>query len=59
MKLAGFLLLLAGWSVLVVTIVILPSLAARSVFVVAGLLVETLGIVLVGRSHRRPAGVRE
>lgn len=59
MNVAGFLLLLAGWSVLIVAIVILPSQIARSVFVLAGLLVEFLGVALVGRYHRFSAGERE
>jgi hypothetical protein len=58
MKLPGFLLLLAGWAVLVVAIAILPSRTIASVFVVAGLLVELLGLVLVARFHRQPAGER-
>jgi hypothetical protein len=59
MKLAGFLLLPAGWAVLVVAIAILRSGTIASVFVVAGLLVELLGLVLVSRYHRQPAGERE
>lgn len=59
MKLAGFLLLLAGWSILVVAVAILPSQVSRSVFVVAGLLVESLGLVLVVRNLRQSAGERE
>lgn len=59
MKLAGFLLLPAGWAVLVVAIAILSSRTIASVFVVAGLLVELLGLILVARYHRQPAGERE
>ena len=59
MKLAGFLLLVAGWGILVVAIVILPSNVSRSVFIVAGLLVEILGLVLVGRNQRQLTGERE
>ena len=55
MKLAGFLLLPAGWAVLVVAIAILSSRTIASVFVVAGLLVELLGLVLVARYHHQPA----
>jgi hypothetical protein len=52
-------MLLAGWSILIVAIIILPSPVSRAVFVVAGLLVEILGLVLVGRYHRQPAGERQ
>jgi hypothetical protein len=58
MKLAGFFLLFAGWSILVVAIAILPSQATRAIFVVAGLLVEILGLILVARFHRQPTGDR-
>jgi hypothetical protein len=59
MRLAGFLLLVAGWAVLVVAVAILHTNVSRSIFVIAGLLVEALGLVLVGRNLRQPAGARE
>lgn len=59
MKRAGFLLLLAGWGVVVVAIAILSSTATRYVFVIAGLLVEVLGFVLAGRNLRQMTGERE
>jgi hypothetical protein len=59
MKLAGFLLLVAGWGILVVAIVILPSNVSRSVFIVAGLVVEILGLVLAGKNQRQLTGERE
>lgn len=52
MKLAGFALLLSGWLIVVSALVVLPPVAVRGIFVVAGCLVELLGIFLVGRSHR-------
>ncbi|HVB87946.1 MAG TPA: hypothetical protein VNK23_14900 [Candidatus Dormibacteraeota bacterium] len=51
MKLLGFLLLLAGWLIVLMAIVLLPSLGARASFVVAGMLVEILGFGLVVRAH--------
>jgi hypothetical protein len=51
MKLAGFLLLVAGWSIVVAAVALLPSPGARVGFVVAGLAVEALGLALVVRSH--------
>ena len=59
MKRAGFLLLLAGWGVVIVAIVILSSTAVRYVFVIAGLFVEVLGLVLAGRNLRQVTGERE
>ena len=51
MKLAGFLLLVAGWGITLLAIALLPAAAARFGFVVAGLAVELLGLALVLRSH--------
>ena len=59
MKLAGFLLLVAGWGILVVAIVILSSNVNRSVFNDAGLLVDILGLVLFGKDQRQLTGERE
>jgi len=51
MKLMGFLLLLAGWGLVVSAISMLPSLMARAYFVLAGVGVELGGLALVVRSH--------
>ena len=51
MKLAGLGLLVSGWMVAVAALCLLPQLGLRFGFVIAGLLVEVLGIVLVGRAH--------
>ncbi|HZE28120.1 MAG TPA: hypothetical protein VE083_12060 [Terriglobales bacterium] len=51
MKLTGFLLLLAGWMIVLSALVLLQSASARTDFVLAGLAVEILGLVLVVRSH--------
>lgn len=59
MKLAGFFLLLAGWIIIVAALVILESKVSRSVFVLAGLLVELLGLALVGRRHCQIVGELE
>jgi uncharacterized protein YhhL (DUF1145 family) len=59
MRRAGFLLLLAGWGILVVAIAIFSGNVSRFVFVIAGLLVEFLGLGLVVLDLRHPAGVRE
>lgn len=51
MKLFGFLLLLAGWIIVLTAIVLLASMAARASFVIAGMLVEILGFGVVARAH--------
>ena len=51
MKIAGILLLPAGWMIVASAIVLLPSAAARMVFILAGAAVELLGLVLIFRAH--------
>ncbi len=51
MKIAGFLLLLAGWMLVVVAVMLLSSALPRAAFVLAGVGVEALGLGLVVRSH--------
>ena len=51
MKVAGLLLLVAGWAIVVAAVVLLPSGGARVGFVVAGLAVELFGLGLAVRSH--------
>lgn len=51
MKLAGFLLLIAGWGITLLAIALLSAAAARFGFVLAGIAVELLGLALVVRSH--------
>ena len=51
MKLAGFLLLLAGWAIVVAAVVLLAPANARSAFVLAGVAVEVMGLALLIRSN--------
>jgi hypothetical protein len=51
MKLAGFLLLPAGWLIVLAAIVILQAPVPRTAFVLAGIGVEALGLILVVRSY--------
>ncbi|MFY9907952.1 MAG: hypothetical protein WBX02_01110 [Terriglobales bacterium] len=51
MKIAGFLLLMAGWAIVVAAVALLPSTGARVAFVVAGIAVELLGLGLAVRAH--------
>ena len=51
MKLAGLLLLVAGWAIVVFAVALLPSAGVRAGFVLAGVAVELLGLGLAVRSH--------
>ena len=59
MKLVGFLLLLAGWILVLAAVVLLGAVPARAAFVLAGIGVEALGLVLVFRSHLVLRGSRD
>lgn len=59
MKLLGFLLLSAGWGIVLAAVALLPSALPRASFVLAGIGVEVLGLVLVIRSHPIPRGEEE
>ncbi|HYL15405.1 MAG TPA: hypothetical protein VEV41_20380 [Terriglobales bacterium] len=59
MKLAGFLLLLAGWAIVLSALVLLHSPPAQTAFVLAGIAVELLGLALVVRAHLVPSEARE
>ena len=50
-RLVGFLLLLAGWGLVLAALGMLKSDAPRTAFVLAGVAVELLGLVLIGRAH--------
>ena len=54
MKVAGFLLMLAGWILVLASVILLVSIPSRTGFVCAGLGVEILGFVLAGRAHLPP-----
>ena len=59
MKLAGFLLLLAGWIIVLSAVALLASPGQRLDFVLAGIGVEAVGLVLGVRSHLVFSGERE
>ena len=59
MKLLGFLLLLAGWGLVLAAIVLLAGGASRAGFVFSGIAVEILGLALVIRAHPAPRGEHE
>jgi hypothetical protein len=51
MKFTGFLMLVAGWVIVLASMPLLASMKSRTIFVLAGLGVEVIGLVLVVRSH--------
>jgi len=51
MKLTGFVMLVAGWGIVLASVALLVSMKPRTIFVLAGLGVEVIGLVLVLRSH--------
>ena len=54
MRLAGFLLLPAGWFLVLAAVVLLPPAPPQAAFSLAGVAVEILGLTLVVRSHLIP-----
>ena len=58
MKTLGFLLLLAGWALVLFSLILLSKEPARTIFIVAALGVEITGIVLVIRAHIAGASAR-
>jgi hypothetical protein len=58
MKIASFLLLLAGWFLVLAAIVLLPTPGARGGFIFSGLAVEALGLAMAVRSHSTIRGAK-
>jgi hypothetical protein len=58
MRLAGFLLLLAGWAIVLTALALLAQASAQAAFVVAGMGVEAIGLTIVVRSHLPRRGHR-
>ncbi len=51
MRLAGLLLLPAGWGLVIAAVILLAAATPRTAFVLAGLAVEILGLALLIRTH--------
>jgi hypothetical protein len=51
MKIAGLLLLMAGWFLVLSAVVLLRAAPAQGAFALAGVAVEVVGLVLLFRSH--------
>jgi hypothetical protein len=58
-KLFGFLLLLAGWVLVVSALALLAADAPRDIFILAGVGVEIVGLVIVVRAHPLRRGVHD
>ena len=58
MRVAGFLLLPAGWSIVLAAVALLNSATAQGWFVTAGLAVEILGLALAARTYVAARGAR-
>ena len=54
MKFVGFLLLLAGWLLVLAALEMLGAATPRALFVIAGFAIEVLGLVMVFRAHLAP-----
>jgi hypothetical protein len=54
MRVLSLLLLLAGWFLVLASIVLLNSLPSRAGFIFAGIAVEALGLIFMFRSHAIP-----
>jgi hypothetical protein len=59
MRLMGFLLLVAGWMLVLTAIALLPSGPSQVSFVLIALGVEALGLTFVFRSHLIPGRDRK
>jgi hypothetical protein len=51
MKIAAFLMMVAGLAIMLASLPLLASSTSRVVFVVTGLGIEIFGLVLVARAH--------
>ena len=56
MKFLGFLLLLAGWGLVLTAVALLAASVPRAAFVLSGVGVEILGLILIIRAHPAPRG---
>jgi hypothetical protein len=58
-RLFGFLLLLAGWGLVVSALALLAADAPRNIFILAGVGVEIVGLVMVIRAHPLRRGAHD
>ncbi|MFZ1135001.1 MAG: hypothetical protein WAN69_08655 [Candidatus Korobacteraceae bacterium] len=57
MKSVGFLLMLAGWFLVLAALAMLSAATPRTLFVLAGFAVEVVGLALVFRANLAPPEV--
>jgi hypothetical protein len=55
MKFVGFLLLIAGWFLVLTALEMLAAATPRALFVLAGFAIEVMGLGLVSRANLRQA----
>ena len=58
LKIAGFLMMLAGWGVVLAAVLMLRSEASKTVFAIAGIAIEGLGFLIAARAHIPARGTR-
>ncbi len=51
MELAGFLLLVAGWTIMLAAVALLKTVPLETLFILAGVATEVVGLVLVIRTN--------
>jgi uncharacterized membrane protein len=51
LKLFGFVLLLAGWGLVISALALVAASTPRAIFILSGVSVEIVGLVLVIRAH--------
>ncbi len=54
LRIAGLLLMLAGWMLVLSALILLPATSARSAFLVAGFVVDLIGLGLAMRPPPAP-----
>jgi hypothetical protein len=59
MKILGLLLLVSGWFIVIGALALLSPEISRTIFLLAGIGVEIVGLALLGRSHPLMRGERE
>ena len=57
-KITGIFLLISGWLIVLTAVALLPQGGPLSAFLGAGMVVESLGLVLLFRAHRMAPGDR-
>lgn len=59
MKLAGLLLLPAGWLIALAAMVLFPAAKPRAAFVAVGVVIEVAGLIITAHAHRAQRGASD